>query len=137
MAYLVELPVSGPSGEHPGAEGADSAPPRTTGTVRVEIDEVADGLVQVARPGQVVARATRSLNEMLAEIRPVAEDFVEGFRGMARQPDEIAVEFGLSLSAEADVVISRTTGQADFTVSLTWHKPPSGEAGAGAAGTAG
>ncbi|AJE85282.1 hypothetical protein SLNWT_4906 [Streptomyces albus] len=53
------------------------------------------------------------------------------------------VKFGLPLSAEADpsveadVVISRTTGQADFTVSLTWHKPPSGEAGAGAAGTAG
>ncbi|WP_263170040.1 hypothetical protein [Streptomyces sp. SCSIO ZS0520] len=53
------------------------------------------------------------------------------------------VEFGLPLSAEADpsveadVVISRTTGQADFTVSLTWHKPPSGEAGAGAADAAG
>ena len=81
-----------------------------------------------------MARATRSLNDMLAGIRPVAENFVDGFRDMARQPDEIGVEFGLSLSAEADVVISRTTGQASFKVTLTWRNPSSGEPAANAAG---
>ncbi|MFD7282963.1 CU044_2847 family protein [Streptomyces sp. NPDC059862] len=129
MAYLVELPVSGAGGE-----GAGSAPSDATGIVKVQIDEAADGLVQVARPGQVVARATRSLNDMLAGIRPVAENFVDGFRDMARQPDEIGVEFGLSLSAEADVVISRTTGQANFKVTLTWRNPLSSEPAADAAG---
>ncbi|MFE3325877.1 CU044_2847 family protein [Streptomyces sp. NPDC059176] len=134
MAYLVELPVSGAGGAGAGGEAEDSAPSDATGIVKVQIDEVADGLVQVARPGQVVARATRSLSDMLAGIRPVAENFVDGFRDMTRQPDEIGVEFGLSLSAEADVVISRTTGQANFKVTLTWRNESSGDPAADAAG---
>ncbi|MGW5275023.1 CU044_2847 family protein [Streptomyces sp. NPDC004044] len=117
MAYLVELPVAGAGG------AAGAAPQDRTGTVPVEIEEVPDGLVEVAGPGRVVARATRSLNDMLIGIRPVAENFVNTFRDMPDGPDEIGVEFGLSLSAEADVVISRTTGQANFTVTLTWRRP--------------
>ena len=75
MTYLVELPV----GE------ADGLPQ----TVAVEVEQVEDGLVNVARPGEVVARAGRSLGEMVAGIRPVAEHFVHGFRGMVHAPDEI------------------------------------------------
>ncbi|WP_317621052.1 CU044_2847 family protein [Streptomyces sp. CBMA123] len=93
--------------------------------VRVEVSPVGeDGLVRVARPGQVMARATRSLGEMVTGIRPVAQSFVDGFRGMAHAPDELNLEFGLSLSAEADVIISSTAAQANFKVSLTWHRPP-------------
>ena len=110
MTYLVELPVG------------DADEPSQT--VAVEIEQVGDGLVQVSRPGEVVARAGRSLGEMLTGIRPVAEHFVEGFRGMAQAPDEIAVEFGLSLSAKADVIISSTAAQANFKVTLKWHRQP-------------
>lgn len=113
MAYLVELPVG----------GSDGLPQ----TVGVEIEQIGDGLVKVARPGEVVARAARSLGEMLAGVRPIAEDLVKGFRGMAHAPDEIGVEFGLSLSAKADVIISSTAAQANFKVKLTWKKPPEDE----------
>ncbi|MEV7930495.1 CU044_2847 family protein [Kitasatospora sp. NPDC088779] len=113
MAYLVELPIG----------SADGRPD----VVRVEIEQAAEGLVQVARPGQVVARATRSLGEMLAGVRPVAQNFVDGFRGMVNAPDEIGIEFGLSLSAEADVVISSTSAEANFKVSLTWRRTPAGD----------
>ncbi|MFJ4620112.1 CU044_2847 family protein [Streptomyces sp. NPDC088812] len=116
MAYLVEVPVSG-------ADGAAEV-------VKVQIEANGDGLVRVARPGQVVARATRSLGEMVAAVRPVAQNFVDGFRDMARAPDEISVEFGLALSAEADVVISSTSAQANFKVALVWHRPDAEPAGA-------
>ncbi|MGW2542067.1 CU044_2847 family protein [Kitasatospora sp. NPDC001574] len=99
--------------------------------VRVEISPVGeDGLVRVARPGQVMARASRSLGEMVTGIRPVAQSFVDGFRGMVHGPDELSLEFGLSLSAEADVIISSTAAQANFKISLTWHRSPSDGAGA-------
>ncbi|MGW3956386.1 CU044_2847 family protein [Streptomyces sp. NPDC004752] len=111
MTYLVELPV--------GVVGG------TADVVKVEIEQVGEGLVQVAGPGRIVARATRSLGDMLVGVRPVAQHLVEGFRGIADAPDEIGVEFGVSLSAEADVVISSTAAQANFKVSLTWHRPPS------------
>ncbi|MEU9353564.1 CU044_2847 family protein [Streptomyces griseoloalbus] len=107
MAYLVELPVSTGRSD----------------MVQVQIKEVTDGLVQVTRRGRVAARAARSLNDMLAGIRPFAEDFVSTFRDMPNGPDEVGVEFGLALSADADLVISRTTGEANFTVTLTWRRP--------------
>lgn len=113
MGYLVEVPVGGADGP------AD--------VVRVQIEQAEDGLVQVARPGQVVARASRSLRDMVAGVRPVAESFVEEFRGMVHAPEEVCIEFGITLSAEADVVISSTSAEANFKVSLTWRRPSSGE----------
>jgi hypothetical protein len=114
MKYLLEIPVA--SGDRPPV------------TVGVEIEATADGPVKVSRPGQVVARATHSLGEMLAGIRPVAESFIEGFSGMTEVPDEIGLEFGLSLSADANLVVASTSAGANFNVSLTWHRPaPGGE----------
>ncbi|MEU1779131.1 CU044_2847 family protein [Streptomyces abikoensis] len=112
MAYLVELPLDD------GGECGSSA----QRVVKVAISERESGLVRVARPGQVVARASRSLREMLDSVRPVADTFVGSFRGLAHAPDEISVEFGISLSAEADVIISSTGAEANFTVSLKWNR---------------
>ncbi|WP_351231395.1 CU044_2847 family protein [Streptomyces sp. NPDC002133] len=86
-------------------------------------------MVRVARPGQVVARATRSLGEIVAVVRPVAQNFVDGFQGMARRPDEISVELGLTLSAEAYAVISSTSAQVNFKIALPWHRPPADPTG--------
>jgi hypothetical protein len=71
MGYLVGLPVTAVDG---------AVRPEA---VKVEIKETADGLLEAARPGQVVARATRALGDLLAGVRPVAQDFVGGFSGMA------------------------------------------------------
>lgn len=124
MEFLVEVPVT-----------RDAA--RGDEIIKVAIEAAEpEGLIQVARPGQVVARAGRSLGELVAGVRPVAQNFVEGFRSMAQAPDEITVEFGLSLSAEADVVISSTSAQANFKVSLTWKNDAPGSAGPAAAAPA-
>ncbi len=86
--------------------------------VATELDE---GLVRAARPGTVVARASRALEDMLQGLRPVAESFVQQFHEMTQAPSEIRVEFGVTLSAEADVVIASTATEAAFSVSLTWN----------------
>ncbi len=101
MADLVEIPVG------------DTV-------VMMAVAELDAGLVQAARPGKVVARASRSLDDMLQGLRPVAESFVQQFREMTRAPNEIRVEFGVTLSAQADVVIASTATEATFSVSLTW-----------------
>ncbi|RVU15925.1 hypothetical protein EOT10_37690 [Streptomyces antnestii] len=109
MKQLVELPVDVKDGKQQ--------------TVQVEIEQVADGLADVSRSGRLAARAARSLGDMLTGIRPVAASFVEGFSGMDHSPDEIGLEFGLSLTAQADVVVSTTAAAANFKVTLTWKKP--------------
>jgi hypothetical protein len=102
----VEVPLGDGSGE----------------VVRVQIREVDESLVRVGRGGRAVARAERSLGEMLDTVRPVADSFVGRFRGLAHAPDQMTLEFGVSLSAEADVVIASTATQANFSVSLTWNR---------------
>jgi hypothetical protein len=115
MSYLVELPVGVADG--------------SVQVVGVEIEHAADGLVDVSRPGQAIARATRSLGEMLVGIRPVAESLLDGFAGMADTPDEIGFEFGLSLSADANLVVATTAAQAHFKVTLAWRPPPRPQSG--------
>ncbi|MFD6988502.1 CU044_2847 family protein [Streptomyces sp. NPDC059943] len=90
--------------------------------VRVQIREVDESLIRVGRGGRTVARAERSLGQMLDTVRPVAESFVGRFRGMVNPPDELTLEFGVSLSAEADVVIASTATAANFAVTLTWKR---------------
>lgn len=90
--------------------------------IRVQIREQEEDLVRVGRGGRSIARAERTFGEMLDTVRPVAESFVGRLRGMADAPDEITLEFGVSLSAQADVVIASTATSANFTVSLTWNR---------------
>ncbi|MFD6988549.1 CU044_2847 family protein [Streptomyces sp. NPDC059943] len=106
VAHTVEVPLG---------DGSEDA-------IRVQIREVDDTLVRVGRGGRSVARAERSFGEMPDTVRPVAESFVGRFRELSSAPDEITPEFGVSLSAEADVVIASTATAASFSVSLTWHK---------------
>ncbi|MFB8031747.1 CU044_2847 family protein [Streptomyces sp. NPDC056004] len=105
--------------EVPLGNGADDASDQT---VRVQIREVDEALVRVGRGGRTVARAERTLGQILDTVRPVAESFVGRFSGMAQAPDEITLEFGVSLSAEADVVIASTATTANFSVTLTWNR---------------
>jgi len=104
--HTVEVPLDDGSGE----------------AVRVQIREVDEALVRVGRGGRSVARAERSFGQMLDAVRPVAESFVGRFRNLASAPDEITLEFGVSLSAGADVVIASTATAANFSVTLTWHR---------------
>ncbi|MFI5527869.1 CU044_2847 family protein [Kitasatospora sp. NPDC051853] len=115
MSYFVELPL----------DSVDE----TAEAVRAMIEKAGEGLVEVARPGQVVARVPRSPGEMLVGVRPAPQDFVDGFRGRAHAPDEAALESGLSLPTQADVVISSTATEAKFKVSLTWNRVPVPSAG--------
>ncbi|MDJ0464441.1 CU044_2847 family protein [Streptomyces sp. H27-C3] len=111
LVHTVEVPLG---------DGSDEA-------IRVQIREVDETLVRVGRGGRSIARAERSFGQMLDSVRPVAESFVGRFRGMANAPDEVTLEFGVSLSAEADVVIASTATAANFSVSLTWRKPDAGD----------
>jgi len=102
VTYLVEVPIG---------DGA---------TVSVAVREVDEGVVRAGRPGQVIARASRTLEDMVAGLRPVAETFVAQFRGMVDAPDELTVQFGVVLSAGADVVIASAATEANFAVTLNW-----------------
>jgi hypothetical protein len=107
MAQLVEFPLDG------------------GGSVLVQVQDVTGG--QVTRglgDRHVLERAQHSFEEAISRIQPAAEALVSRLRALTETPDEIGVEFGLELSAEAGAFIAAVSTTANFKVSLTWRRPP-------------
>lgn len=94
-----------------------------TGDVVVfEVDrsEVPDDLVLAssAEPGKVAARARRTLEEALADVKPSLAKVVSVLREMT--PGEMTVEFGLKMGGEAGVIIAKGTAEVNFRVRMSW-----------------
>lgn len=69
---------------------------------------------------ELVEKASQSLEDALDHIRPAAQLIVDKLRDVS--PQEIEVEFGVRLEAEAGVVITKTKAEAHFKIVLKWKK---------------
>ena len=54
----------------------------------------------------VVERAQTSFEDALENAQPIASGLISRLRNIADSPDEVQVEFGLSLSAQAGTVLA-------------------------------
>lgn len=85
-----------------------------------ESDSAVSGPVRAGRATDMVRDATTTLQEALAPVRGVARTILTELR--KEDPHELAVEFGVCLTAEAGVVVARTEAASHLTVSVTWKK---------------
>ncbi len=94
------------------------------GSIWVEVDEPEPpgGVVRAANPVEMMAKASQTFDEALDKIRPAADILVAKLRGLTDPPDEMAVQFGLKLSAEAGAVVAAAGVEANYTVTLTWKR---------------
>jgi len=81
-----------------------------------------------AQPVSVNERAAQALNrggEVLAEaLRPlggVLDGIHQSFTESVRRPDEVTVEFGVTLGSDFSLGVFSGKGEASFTVSATWN----------------
>ena len=74
-----------------------------------------------------VVKATETFEAAILKIKPAVSAIANTFQSMSS--DEIEIEFGLKLSAEADIIISSIATEVNFTVKLTWKKKQSGNNG--------
>jgi hypothetical protein len=74
-------------------------------------------------PSGVVERAQTSFEDALEKAQPIASGLVSRLRSIADSPDEVQVEFGLSLSANAGaVLVAGASAGANYKVTLKWTK---------------
>lgn len=92
------------------------------GFIVIEVDEAEGGIVRATRPGEIVAKATETFENTLEKIKPAASAIIAKLRGLCDPPDEMEVEFGLKLSAEAGVVVAAAGAEANYKVTLKWGK---------------
>ena len=86
------------------------------GSILVEVDEAEPkgGMERAARPGEVAVRASQAFEDALEKIRPAAQTIIVKLRGLSDPPDEVAVEFGIKLSAEAGAFVASAGAEANY-----------------------
>jgi hypothetical protein len=93
------------------------------GSIMVEADVPEEaGIVPAARGEEVVQRAQQTFEVALEKVRPAAQAIIKKLRTLHDAPDEITVEFGLKLSAEAGAIIAAGGVEANYKVALRWKK---------------
>jgi hypothetical protein len=78
-------------------------------------------------PGEIVARAGKSVEQAMDEVKPAIQAVLGRLAAMA--PAKVTVEFGLLLGAETGVIIAKGSGEVHFDVTLTWKRPEDGAGG--------
>lgn len=90
--------------------------------VEVEEAEPLYGEERVATlPGEVVETASQTFEAAMEKIRPALSSIVTLLRDI-NEPNEIAVEFGIKMSAKAGAFVASADAEANFSVKLTWQK---------------
>ncbi|MGW0287182.1 CU044_2847 family protein [Streptomyces sp. NPDC002386] len=104
------------------------------GSVLVEGGREPDGPVKVGRLADAVQDLPHTVQQALRPVAGLARAALEQLRQAG--PDEVVIEFGVDLAAEAGAVIAKSETGCHLTVTVTWHASaaPDG-AGPGSAGT--
>jgi len=102
------------------------------------------GVRQVSRFGdltkeqieKLAARSEYALEHAMGTIQAMAHRVTETVRAikLSERPDEVAVEFGLKLDAEAGAYLAKAGGEAGFKVQLKWQRKEEEEGSRAVAG---
>jgi hypothetical protein len=95
---------------------------REGGSILVEAEEPARGPVTRGRPAEEVIKAGQSLEQVLGQLGPAVRGIVSELRAAADWPEEVQVEFGVKLSTDANVIIARAGGEANFRIAMKWSR---------------
>lgn len=91
-------------------------------SVLVEVDADDPMISPVSRTGEVIESAALSFRASLTQVRSAAEAALGTFRDMDARPDEVSVEFGVKLNAQAGAVIAKTGVDGHLRIALTWRR---------------
>jgi hypothetical protein len=95
------------------------------GSVLVEVNESPAGPVTrgLGKDHLAVAQqAGKTFDEATAAVTPAAHSLIARLRAIDDPPDEIGIEFGVQLSAQAYAFIAAVAAEANFKVSMTWRR---------------
>jgi hypothetical protein len=100
------------------------------GSLVVEVDAVESAGARLMRgtaTEDAVASATSTFESALENVRGAAEAILHQLCSLAQPPDEVAVEFGVKMSAESGAIIAKASGEANFKINLIWKKSTAGK----------
>ncbi|WP_189819216.1 CU044_2847 family protein [Streptomyces olivaceoviridis] len=93
------------------------------GVVLVEAAPEVDGPVKAGRVADAVRELPQTVQQALVPVRETARAVLEQLRQAG--PDEIEVEFGVDLSAQAGAVIAKSESAVHLQVRVVWNRQES------------
>jgi Trypsin-co-occurring domain 1 len=97
-------------------------PLESGGGVIIQVDERQSGPVPAASPGEIAAKAKMTFEQALSQLRPIAKALLEEVKDLG--PQKVEIELGIAFSAEAGVVLAKTSAEGSCKVTLSWQKSP-------------
>lgn len=77
------------------------------------------GELGLASPVEEKAKkATETLEAALGQVTPALKSVASKLRDLS--PDDLSVEFGLTLTAETGIIVAKGSAEVHFTVTLAW-----------------
>jgi len=84
------------------------------------VDTAQDELGLASSPEERTKKAKETLESALAQVTPALKSVAGKLRDLSS--DALTVEFGLTLTAEAGVLLAKGSTEVHFTVTLAWSK---------------
>lgn len=78
------------------------------------------GVIRAGRNEALVETSADTFETGLSRVRRVAEALLERLTDLSRKPDRIRAEFGITLTAEAGLVVTKASADAHITLELEW-----------------
>jgi hypothetical protein len=100
-------------------------------TILVEVDEPLDSgrapdgdVPRGMGAAELAQKAGQTFESAISKIKPLAGAVIAKLRELQDSPEEVSVEFGIKLSAEAGVLLASSSVEANFKIAATWKKHP-------------
>ncbi len=88
-------------------------------TIMVEVDEPKGrGLRPISRDDE--DKVARKFSDYLPSVQSIASSIIDTLQALPHKPETIAVEFGLKISGEAGIILTKGSTEANLKLSLTW-----------------
>lgn len=92
----------------------------------VEVDDQEPGIQRASRVDDFIVQAKQSLDGAMEHIRAMATVTLTKLHDLPHRPDDIEVEFGVRLNAEAGAVIAKTQAEGHLKIKLAWRADSTG-----------
>jgi hypothetical protein len=90
--------------------------------IEVEVEDEEYGETEVSRPGELAQKSVQTFYDALDKVKPMSEAIISKFKDLSKRPQEINVEFGVKMSAEAGAIIASSGLEANFKITLKWKQ---------------
>jgi hypothetical protein len=89
-----------------------------------EVDDLSPVIRAAARGADGIVTAAATFEAVMAQVRHVSDTAIRALRESAAKADEIEIEFGIALNAQAGAVMVKSGVDAHLQVRLSWKRPP-------------